>query len=530
MRERTKRRWRVILDVLLWLALAFLVRADSWNNPVKWEFAGGLAAVTVAVVTARRYPVVSLGVAMCGVFVIPFDYGGRVPIWEIFLMVGMSYLAGLRMAGARPMLAAFGVVAAIGLPFSLVFGESGFSDWGAMMGALVFASVTPWLLGRYVRLRGELARTGWRRAEEMESRQKIIADQARLRERTRIASDMHDSLGHELTLLAVRAAALEVAGGLDETQRAAAAELRQNAATATERLREIIGVLREDAAPVEPVQGDLGELIDRARSSGMLIESRVDSAPDAPPMVRLAVYRVVQEALTNVAKHAPGAAVEVAVSHTSDATEVRVTNRARPAGPLPGASSGRRGLVGLRERVRLVGGTLRAGPKDGGFEVAAILPHDAAPAAASGEVAEAEESVSAKELMSARRDVRRSLIQAVVVPLGLFAVVLAVSGVVFLYQWYTSELPSASYAQLQVGQRREQVTPLLPARERVARPRSGWPVAPLNAQCVYYGTERTWLNANYAAYRLCFADDILVSKDMLSEDEPRGSRDPGGAG
>ncbi|GAA4546604.1 histidine kinase [Amycolatopsis samaneae] len=520
----------MVLDVLLWLVLAGLVRVDSAGNPVVWELVGGLTAVTVAVATARKYPVVSLGTAMCGAFVIPFSFGGRVPIWEIFLMVAMSYLAGLRMPEGRPMLVAFGVIAAIGLPFCLVFGDSGLSDWGAMVGTVVFASVTPWLLGRYIRLRGDLARTGWRRAEEMESRQKIIADQARLRERTRIASDMHDSLGHELTLLAVRAAALEVAGGLDETQRAAAGELRQNAATATERLREIIGVLREDAAPVEPVQGDLGELIDRARSSGMLIESRVDGAPDAPPMVRLAVYRVVQEALTNVAKHAPGAAVTVAVSHTGDATEVRVTNQARPAGPLPGASSGRRGLIGLRERVRLVGGALRAGPKDGGFEVAATVPHDAAPAAASGETVEAEESTSARELVLARRDVRRSLIQAFAVPLGLFAVVLAVTGVAFLYQWYGSELPAASYAQLQVGQHRAQIGPLLPARERVARPRTGWPVAPPDAQCLYYGTERTLLNANYEAYRLCFTNDILVSKDVLSEDETRGPRDQGGAG
>ena len=155
-----------------------------------------------------------------------------------------------------------------------------------MVAILVFAGLSPWLLGRYVRVRGELARTGWRRAEEMESRQRLVADQARLRERARIASDMHDSLGHELSLIAVRAAALEVAGGLDDAQRDAAAQLRTSAAAATERLREIIGVLREDAAPVEPVQGDLGELISRARASGLLIESdsgRASGAADGRP-------------------------------------------------------------------------------------------------------------------------------------------------------------------------------------------------------------------------------------------------------
>jgi len=512
-----------VLDVALGLFLAFTVVTDSGAPRPVLELVGGLAVVVGSVATARRYPAVSLGIALVGTLAVPFPYGDHVPVWVVFVLVAMSYQAGLRMPRARPGILLGVAVAALGLPLALVFGSDGVGDWAAMVAILVFAGLSPWLLGRYIRVRGELARTGWRRAEEMESRQRLVADQARLRERARIASDMHDSLGHELSLIAVRAAALEVAGGLEEPQRDAAAQLRTSAAAATERLREIIGVLREDAAPVEPVQGDLGELVSRARASGLLIDSTVDSAM-APPMVARAAYRVVQEALTNVAKHAPGAAVTIRVTSTGSRTDVSVVNAPPPAGPLPGAASGHLGLIGLRERVRLVGGTLRAGPHEGGFAVTATLPHDAAPVEETPELREAADdevgqSTSARALELARRDVRRSLIQAVAVPLVLFGVVLAVSGIVFLYQWNSSELPGPVYEGLRIGQSRAELAPQLPEHQRDARPVRGEPPRPPvpGVACEYYGTGRSWLDNYYAAYRLCFADGKLVAKDRFAE-------------
>ncbi|MFB9688528.1 sensor histidine kinase [Amycolatopsis plumensis] len=519
MRTVTKRRWQVALDVALGVFLAFIVVVGTLGTRSYWELAGGLAVVAGSVVTARRYPAVSLGIALAGTLAVPFPLGDHVPAWVIFVLVAMSYQAGLRMPRARPGILTGVACTVLGLPLSLAFGPDGLGDWAQMVAMLVFAGLSPWLLGRYIRVRGELARTGWRRAEEMESRQRLVAEQARLRERARIASDMHDSLGHELSLIAVRAAALEVASGLDDAQRDAAAQLRTSAATATERLREIIGVLREDAAPVEPVQGDLGELIARARASGLLIESTVDTA-DVPPMVARAAYRVVQEALTNVAKHAPGAAVTVRVASTGARTDVSVVNAPPPAGPLPGAASGHVGLIGLRERVRLVGGTLRAGPDAGGFAVTATLPHGAGPAEPDAAADDEDgRSTSARALELARRDVRRSLIQAVAVPLGLFAVVLAIAGIAFLYQWNSSELPSGVYDRLRIGQPRAEVAPQLPDNQRVARPVRGEPPLPAvpGAVCEYYGTGRSWLDNDYAAYRLCFADGRLVAKDRFAE-------------
>jgi signal transduction histidine kinase len=455
---------------------------------------------------------------------IAVGWGGRVAVWEVFFMVTMAYRVGLR--STRPWVVGVvcGGIVLAGLPVALAIPSAGLEAWAGMLGVLAFAAVTPWLLGRFVRTRGALARTGWRLAAEMESRQRLVADQARLRERARIASDMHDSLGHELSLIAVRAAALEVAGGLDGPQRTAAGELRESAATATERLREIIGVLREDAAPVEPVQGDLRELVERARASGLLIQSQVDDLVDAPPMVARAAYRVLQEALTNVAKHAPGAAVTVRVLSSAELTEIRVLNAAPPAGPLPGVP-GRRGLIGLRERVRLVGGTLQAGPRAGGFELVAKLPHDSAPVEETPESRDAAEAVvgqptSARELELARRDVRRSLVQAIVIPLLMFGVVVGGGGIVFLAQWSGSVLSTGAYQQLRIGATRESFAGLLPARQRIVLPVTGEPPAPSGALCEYYGTGRSWMKDDYAAYRLCFVDGRLVSKDYYSEDRP----------
>jgi len=535
--EPVRRGRRLIMDVALWLGLCGLVVIDAGSSTRHWELLAGLTATTAAIALSRRYPLVSLGIAMVASFVVMGSFGGRVPIWEGFVLVAVSYLAGYRQPVAKPMLRLFTVVSLVAVPVALGWSKDGFASWGALLGVLVFAGVTPWLLGRYVRQREDMARDGWRRAEEMESRQRIVADRARLRERTRIASDMHDSLGHELSLIAVRAAALEVAGGLDEPQRQAAGELRQSAATATERLREIIGLLREDDAPTEPVDESIDDLLDRARASGVLIESSVDGPVDGEPrMVDRAAYRVVQESVTNVVKHAPGAAVTVRVARAAGRTDVVVTNAAPPAGPLPGRTSGKRGLIGLRERVRLVGGTLRAGPHDGGFEVGATLPHDAAPSEESPESqaamdAEVGQSVSARELERARRDVRRSLIQAIVVPIGLFGVVVAISGVGFLVKWYGSELARGDYERIQVGQTRAEIASVLPGSQRIARPRQVEPSVPAGAVCEYYGTGRSLFDRYYEAYRLCFAEGKLVTRDMISEDEQRGNPDdPGGAG
>ncbi|MFD8492818.1 sensor histidine kinase [Amycolatopsis sp. NPDC059657] len=513
MRDWWKRRGGLVLDALLWLALSWLLFVDSVHGTSPWEFVFGLVVITAAVAATRRHPVVSLAAATSSGVAMVIDHGGRVPIWPVFVMVAMAYFAGRRMRTAKPALVIFVVVCVLCVPVAYVAGTRGLDGWAMMLSVIGFAALFPWQLGRYVRLRDEMARSGWERAEEIESRQRLVADQARLRERARIAGDMHDSLGHELSLIAVRAAALEVAGGLGEEQSRAAGELRESAAVAMDRLGQIIGVLRENDEPAG--HETIPELVERSVASGLAITSTVDDLSAAPAMVERAAYRVVQEALTNVAKHAPGAAAVVTVTGGADETTVSVVNAPPPAGPLPGAASGRHGLVGLRERVRVVGGTFRAEPVNGGFAVEATLPHAGSP----GPV---EVSDAALGLERARREVRRSLLQAVLVPASLFLGVGAISGIAFLYGWYGSELEPKAYDSFRIGQPRAEIQPFFPSRERVARPYAGEPPIPAGADCVYYGNGRSLFTATYEAYRLCFTDGKLVSKDVLKErSDPR---------
>ncbi|WP_205669164.1 sensor histidine kinase [Amycolatopsis suaedae] len=503
--------WGRLAEVLAGVALIALTAYESHRNPAPWELLAGLVTITVAVATIRRAPLLALGAATASGLAMVFDYGGRVPLWPVGLMVLTSFLAGRRLDRVGPALAVFGGVVVVGLPVTLLAG--GGTDWAALVGYVSFAAALPWQLGRYVRLREELARTGWERAEQYEVQQRMIAGEARLRERARIAGDMHDSLGHELSLIALRAGALEVAPDLDERYRGAAAELRRSAAAATERLHDIIGVLREadDAAPTDPADGAVGDLVGRAAASGLVVRLDGELPGRAPAMVRRAAYRVVQEALTNAAKHAPGAAVTVTLAGDDDETVVTVDNPPPPAGPLPGAGGGRRGLIGLRERVRLLGGTFEAGPADGGFRVLARLPHAAAPA----EEEPSEPSRSAAERADVQRRARRTLAVMVAVPVAALGVLTGVSVVAYTYDYVTTRLDPAQFDRLRPGQPRAELAPVLPDRQQRYRPRDVAPVPPPGAVCEYYGTGAGLFEFSEFSYRLCFLDGRLVSRDHI---------------
>jgi len=225
---------------------------------------------------------------------------------------------------------------------------------------------------------------------------------------------MHDALGHELSLLALRAGALELDPTLGESQRAAATELREGAAAATERLRAVIGVLRTDAtAPLQPVEETLEALVDRVRRAGLVLNFPVGARDALPPLVDRAVYRVVQEALTNAARHAPGAPVTGRLTGDEEGVTVEVAN---PIDAPADASAPGTGLLGLAERVRLAGGTFHAGAEaaegtaTGTFRVVATVPR--VPAGSVPEPA----PESAGRLESARKRTRRGLVLTVVVP------------------------------------------------------------------------------------------------------------------
>jgi signal transduction histidine kinase len=255
----------------------------------------------------------------------------------------------------------------------------------------VFLRVTPLALavaawGMYLRAHRQLLLGLRERALRAEADQRLHEDQARTAERTRIAREMHDVLAHRISLLALHAGALEVRPDLPPEQvRETAALLRATARQALEELRGVIGILREEPGqtPVpavpQPTLSDLRRLVEETRRAGGTVglELQVEHADELPTGLGRDAYRVVQESLTNVAKHASGTRASVRVTGgPGKGLQVRVRNSApalaHAAPTLPGSGAG---LLGLQERVALAGGTFAHGRDGSGdFVVEAELP------------------------------------------------------------------------------------------------------------------------------------------------------------
>ncbi|GIE28476.1 hypothetical protein Ait01nite_015210 [Actinoplanes italicus] len=241
------------------------------------------------------------------------------------------------------------------------------------------------LLGLYVRARRNLARARsdlvaelTERAERAERERLLLAERARADERVRLAGEMHDVVTHRINLIVLQAGALRVSTA-DPAARAAAEEMRVAGCQALSELRDLVGVLRrgEDATDVA-VEPGLARLVADSRAVGLPVRLVEDGDPAmVAPTVRRTLFRLVQESLTNVHKHAPGAGACVAVRYAADGVHATVSNTPRlrvPDPDLAGAGGGS-GLDGLRRRVEVVGGTLTAGSTpDGGFAVSATLP------------------------------------------------------------------------------------------------------------------------------------------------------------
>jgi signal transduction histidine kinase len=254
--------------------------------------------------------------------------------------------------------------------------------WFVLLDAAAHAALLG--VGALFRSRAELIRSLHERAARAEADRDRHADEARLAERARIAREMHDVLAHRLSLLATYAGALEYRPDASAEQVArAAGVLRTGTHEALEDLREVIGVLRlrdgdaPDRPRPQPDVPEIGRLVATARASGMDIAYAAGYADPAtlPGASARTGYRIVQEALTNARKHAPGAPVRVRVDgEPGEGLNIEVSNDA-PTRPvdvtLVGSSAG---LIGLAERVHLAHGRLTHGPHAQGFRVVAWLP------------------------------------------------------------------------------------------------------------------------------------------------------------
>ncbi|PWW53726.1 sensor histidine kinase [Actinokineospora spheciospongiae] len=274
-------------------------------------------------------------------------------------------------------LAGCGLLAAAGFVFPTA--DLAPSIWNSytLLGVIYFTmtALAPILLGQFLRSRRELALRLEEVKEAREHERRLDAEAILAKERNQLAREMHDVVSHQVSLIAVQAAALQVSTA-DPDAKLAAANVRQLSVTTLDELRHMVNLLRASGTPAteltpQPTLTDLERLI-----AGSAIDAQlVSNVPEGlEPPVQRAIYRTVQEALTNVRKHAPGACAVVEISHDDTDLTVTVTNT-RPTRPHLALPSARHGLVGLHERAALLNGKLHTGPTaDGGFQLRLILP------------------------------------------------------------------------------------------------------------------------------------------------------------
>jgi signal transduction histidine kinase len=348
-------------------------------------------AISAGAATGDRGPV-SVGVfavLSAVVFVLLLTQRRRAPFWPFLLSALLSLLSpaingALTVLGYavgrydgrwRPrIVAAVAGVLVVARPWDGGPAGEQVSRW---LGGAVLV-LLPGAVGIYVRTRAQLLTALRERAERAEAEQELLARDAVLTERTRIAREMHDAVGHRVSLMVLQAGAIEMAARDPDRVEQLAGQVQTAGRQALDELRQMVGVLRDgeaEDAPLAPQPGldALPRLVDESRQAGMAVE--LTGLPDGThldPAASRAAYRIVQEALTNAGKHAPGAEVCVTVEQRPGELVVRIVNG---AGRTSEAVSGGFGLVGLGERVRTLGGRMTAGPRlDGGFEVEAVLP------------------------------------------------------------------------------------------------------------------------------------------------------------
>jgi signal transduction histidine kinase len=226
------------------------------------------------------------------------------------------------------------------------------------------------MFGTLVRERRERAAMA-ERARQLElTHERAVAD-----ERARLARELHDVVSHNLSVVVVQAAGARAQGSSDS---ATLEKIERSGRESLVEMRRLLDVLRADASDAgvapQPRIVELEALVAQVRSAGVAVELAIDGdCRSVPAAIDLSVYRIVQESLTNVLKHAGPARAVVTVRRTSNAISVDIVDDGRGASSQP--ADGGHGLLGMRERVALFGGQLQAGARsDGGFQVSAILP------------------------------------------------------------------------------------------------------------------------------------------------------------
>ncbi|WP_063813526.1 sensor histidine kinase [Nocardia anaemiae] len=369
----------LVLGAALYLTGLFEMASDLSRHPSLPVRFGILALICVASFLRRRMPMSALGIGLIP-FAIDFALGPTVPVWLIYsdlIYAGVLYAAPTR---SRALVTVCGAVSAVLTVLALVLG-----DWriAVITIAALFAFVaTPLWWALSVRGHKEIAEAERKRAQAMTlvaelDRRAAIAD-----ERKTMARDLHDVIAGHLSAIAIQSeAALGVLArqDMDPTVAGIISSIRSNSVSALQEMRTMIGLLRRDdgaeddaAAPRKLAQ--LPILVDAARAAGITVRVRDSLNGTAlPSAVDQAAYRIIQEALTNAMKHAPGQEVDIDVR--TQATDLALSVRnPTPVRNRPADDARHSGLMNMRERAAALGGTFTAGPGADGWEVLARLP------------------------------------------------------------------------------------------------------------------------------------------------------------
>jgi signal transduction histidine kinase len=379
------RRWRFRQftaerrDVLLATLLAVPVlgslawHADRGDQPLLLLL--GLPALG-SIFLRRSRPAAALLVAVAVRAAIPSDEALQLPV--LAALYTIATVTEWRVAAA----AAAGA-AGVSIIAGAAWGSGNVNEHGGLLGYAIGAAsscAAAVALGLYAAARRRVLDGLRERAERLEREQELLAERAVAEERTRIAQELHDIVAHNVTMMVVEAHAL---GATIQDERVmqrtdAIADLGRQAMS---EMHTTLKLLRGDSetADLAPQPGldQLERLVDQLRRAGLEVELAIEGLPHPlPRSVELSAYRIIQEALTNVVKHARGARTEVRLSYASEALELTVVDHGDTARPAAaGAPSSGHGLIGMRERVALFGGTLTTNPLPDGFQVTATLPY-----------------------------------------------------------------------------------------------------------------------------------------------------------
>lgn len=443
-------------------------------------------------------------------FLVP---GGKLVVILACLLTGLVLVRCRwrpgRVAGVAAVLIAVQVAAAAVTGVSWVSS----APWIAGGAVMALCLLLPVLVATATRRRREYAEAGWQLAEATDRLRAVEVDRAVAEERAAMAAEIHDALGHRITLIAVQAGRLSLDPVLTDDARDGLRAIRRAAADATAELGETVDLLGgPGGSPPSGIDGfTIDDLLVGARSAGLEVTVDIDAglmcrlSEDA----RAAALRVLREGLTNALRHASAPQARV-TAHRRDDDDVlvRIDN---PTGTGPSAAGTGRGLKGLRYRIDLLGGSLTTSVHDGTFCLEASLPADARRGAPSGLVTPAV-GVDERRYTGARRH-ERAHRAALWVPVGVVAATLALLAAVFVAVTVLSVLPRADVDRIRVGQARAEAERILPPVEMLDAPRDALPT-PRGAECRHYEVSVSFF-ARDDVHRVCFAAGRVIAVEEV---------------